>query len=279
MIESRVETERGVFGVRSLGDAGPVVLGLHGFPDDATTFDELAQPLAAAGYRVSSLYLRGYAPSPLDGSLGLDSLVEDLHAVINELSPTAPVYFLGHDYGAQIGYPAMADAPHRFAGAVLFAGAHPALVERNARRSLRQLWMSRYILFFQLGSLAERRVARRDFAYVDRLWRSWSPGYRMPDDRRAHVKRTLAISMPGPVAMYRGGGFGVEEKPIPVPTLVVCGADDGCARPFLTDEQDALFTGPYRQETWPDTGHYPHLEQPARSVEAVLDWFRGHPPR
>jgi hypothetical protein len=30
---------------------------------------------------------------------------------------------------------------------MLFAGAHPALVQRNARRSLRQPWGSRYIVF------------------------------------------------------------------------------------------------------------------------------------
>src|SRR5262245_20982104 len=33
---------------------------LHGFPDDAHAFDEVAPPLAAAGYRVLAPYLRGY---------------------------------------------------------------------------------------------------------------------------------------------------------------------------------------------------------------------------
>src|SRR3954465_6073629 len=40
----------------------PVVL-LHGFPDDVRAWDEVAPPLAAAGYRVLVPYLRGYGPT------------------------------------------------------------------------------------------------------------------------------------------------------------------------------------------------------------------------
>ena len=272
----QLSTSRGSFGVRQHGEDGPVVVCVHGFPDDASTYDRLAASLAEAGYRVAAVNLRGYAPSPLDGSLDLDALVEDLLAVVDALSPDAPVGFVGHDYGAQLGYPALARAPHRFRAAVLLAGAHPAVLQRNARRSLRQLWMSRYIVFFQFGALADRRVARDDFAYVERLWRRWAPGFTPPPGHLAQVKRTLAASMPAPVAMYRGGGFTVPEEPIAVPTLFVCGTDDGCALPLLADGQDRLFSADYRAERWEATGHFPHLEHPTRTAEAVLEWFRGH---
>lgn len=270
-------TRRGRFAVRRLGPAdGPVVVCQHGFPDDASTFDGLADALARAGYRAIAVNLRGYAPSPLDGSLELDALVEDLLAVIDAVSPDRPVGFVGHDYGAQLAYPAMARAAQRFNAAILLAGAHPAAVTRNARRSLRQLWQSRYIVFFQLGRLADHAVARDDFAYVDRLWRRWAPGFIPPADHLADVKRTLAASMPLPVAMYRAGGFDVAEEEIAVPTLVVNGADDGCARPFLTLGQEHLFTGAYRVETWAATGHFPHLESPDRTARTVLGWLSRH---
>lgn len=269
-----VATRRGSFGVRCHGDGdGPVVICQHGFPDNASTFDDLAAPLAHAGFRVAAVNLRGYAPSPLDGCLDLPELVEDLLAVIDELSPDAPVGFVGHDFGAQLGYPAMAAAPGRFGAAVLLAGAHPAFVTRNARRSLRQLWLSRYIVFFQLGWLADRVVARDDFAYVDRLWRRWAPGFTPCDEHLTSVKRTLAASMPAPVAMYRAGGFDVAERPIAVPTLVVNGADDRCARPFLGEGQERLFTSAYQSETWPGTGHFPHLEHPERAAHIILEWL------
>src|SRR5260370_15904058 len=40
----------------------PVVL-LHGFPDDVHAYDDVAPPLAAAGWRVLIPYLRGYGPT------------------------------------------------------------------------------------------------------------------------------------------------------------------------------------------------------------------------
>lgn len=270
-------TARGVFGARRHGTEGPLVVCLHGFPDDSSTYDGLGGALADAGFRVAAVDLRGYAPSPLDGGLGLDDLVEDLLAVVDALSPGTPVALVGHDYGAQIAYPALACAPRRFSAAVLLAGAHPAVVQRNARRSPRQLWMSRYIVFFQLGALADRRVARDDFAYVEALWRRWAPGFTVPREHLAHVKRTLAASMPAPVAMYRAGGFAVPEQRIAVPTRYVCGADDGCALPFLADGQEALFTGDYDAQVWDGTGHFPHLERPERTAEAVLGWLTAHP--
>lgn len=84
--------------------------------------------------------------------------------------------------------------------------------------------------------------------------------------------------MPAPVAMYRGGGFAVPEEPISVPTLFVCGTDDGCALPLLADGQATLFTADYRAEQWEATGHFPHLEHPTRTVDAVLEWLGGHHP-
>lgn len=272
---TRIATSRGAFGVRLRGDPkAPLVLCQHGFPDDASTFDSLAVVLSEAGFRVAAPNLRGYSPSPLDGRLGLTDLVADLLALVEELSPDRPIAFVGHDYGAQIGYPAMAEAPDKFGAAVLLSGAHPGLVTRNARRSLRQLWLSRYLVFFQFGRVADRTVARHDFAYVDRLWRRWAaPDYPLPTEHLNGVKRTLAESMPAPIAMYRAGGFDVAQQLIDVPTLYVTGAEDGCAQPFLAEGQESLFTGDYSAEIWPGTGHFPHLEQPRRTARAVVDWL------
>src|SRR5712692_8370598 len=48
-------------------ESGPAtgfpVIFLHGFPDDAHAWDDVAPPLAKAGYRVLMPYLRGYGPT------------------------------------------------------------------------------------------------------------------------------------------------------------------------------------------------------------------------
>lgn len=235
--EEMLDTARGSFGIRRTGDrSAPLVLCVHGFPDDASTFDGLAESLADGGYQVAAVYLRGYHPPPLEGPLALDALVEDLLAVTDTLAPGDPAAYVGHDFGAQLGYAILLRYPSRFRAAVLLAGAHPASVARNSRRLPRQLWMSRYIVFFQLGPLADRAVARNDFAAVDRLWRRWAPGFDPPSERLAHVKQTLRARMPGPVAMYRAGGFNIGTDLIGTPTLFITGADDGCVRAAVPRE-------------------------------------------
>lgn len=269
-------TARGSFGVRRLGRGGPLVVCVHGFPDDASSFDALADTLADTGFQTVSVYLRGYSPSPTTGSLALPDLVEDLLAVIDALSPEEPVLYVGHDYGAQLGYPLLARVPHRVSAAVLLSGAHPGRIRRAARSNPRQLWMSRYIIVFQFGRLADWWVARRRFAYIDQLWRRWSPGFTVPADHAHRVKETLTASMPAPVAMYRGGGFDVPQTPIDVPTLLITGTDDGCALPQLADGQGELFTRAYEEQVWAGTGHYPHWEHPGRAAETITAWFCQH---
>jgi pimeloyl-ACP methyl ester carboxylesterase len=67
-----IDTARRRFAARALGRPGdPAVICLHGFPDDAGTIDGLLPRLAASGFRAVAPYLRGYAPSPLEGPYGM----------------------------------------------------------------------------------------------------------------------------------------------------------------------------------------------------------------
>src|SRR5947209_14591127 len=56
------------FAALTAGD-GPLVLLLHGFPDNAHTWDHQLGALAQAGYRAVAPFIRGYHPTgvPADG--------------------------------------------------------------------------------------------------------------------------------------------------------------------------------------------------------------------
>ena len=81
MISRQVDelrTSRGTFAVRRSGQpTGTTILCLHGFPDDASTFQRLATALEPEGYDVVALYLRGYSPSTLEGPYDLPNSVDD----------------------------------------------------------------------------------------------------------------------------------------------------------------------------------------------------------
>ena len=51
--------------------SGPLVLCLHGFPDNAYTYRTLLPALAEAGFHAVAPFMRGYAPTsaPADGPL------------------------------------------------------------------------------------------------------------------------------------------------------------------------------------------------------------------
>src|SRR5262245_7233643 len=90
----------------SVGDASafPVLL-LHGWPDDALTWDRVAADLAAAGYRAIVPFLRGCGPtrflSPDTLRSGqLSALGQDVIDLMDALS-LERVALVGHDWGAR----------------------------------------------------------------------------------------------------------------------------------------------------------------------------------
>ncbi len=183
-----IDTPRGRFAARTTGEPNtPLVLCIHGFPDNANTFDDLLEKLAARNFRVVAPFCRGYAPSPLtnpDGSpFGkdfFDVLSRDCLAIADALAPGAEFHVVGHDNGAFTVYHLLRLAPERIMRAVTMTAGHPA-VFANTARSPRQLWRSRYAVFFQIPGISEWYVRKNDFAYVEELWRRWAaPGWTPP---------------------------------------------------------------------------------------------------
>ena|SRR5438093_13743449 len=66
---------------------GPLVLCLHGFPDNAYTYRYLLPVLAAAGFRGVAPFMRGYAPTTAapDGRYQSVLLAQDAVALVGAL--------------------------------------------------------------------------------------------------------------------------------------------------------------------------------------------------
>lgn len=272
-----LSTRNGRFAAIADGDDGaPVVMLLHGYPDHAPSWRPVMRRLAGAGYRAVAPWLRGYAPSVLDGPHTIDQLADDFTALADALSPDAPVRIVGHDWGAIGTYPALAAAPGRFSAAVTMSVPHPG-VFRGAR-NLSQLRRSWYVILYQLPAIPALVTPRRDFAMIDKLWRDWSPGYTPDPDEHARLKDCLRASMPAPVLYYRSIAKMMSRRPprVSVPTLNLHGADDGCVGASLTDGQDRWFDGPFRRDIVPGVGHFMQLEDPPAVADAIVGWFRDH---
>lgn len=282
----RLSTEAGDFELLVEGPKdGPLALCLHGFPDHPPSFGPLLTALGDAGYRAVAPWLRGYAPSTLEGPFDMDRLAEDALALARILSPDRPIYLVGHDWGAMIAFTAASRWPSRIAAAVTMAVPHPVAFLGDLVRHPEQLRRSWYMFLFQLPWIAEREVRRDDWALIDRLWRDWSPGYVPDPGAMRALKGCLARSMPAPIAYYRAAlrpsvasiqrlrALASPGRRISVPWLALMGAEDGCISPAIGQGQERFFTGPYRHEVVAGVGHFMQLEAPGEIARRVLEWF------
>ena len=116
-------------------EGGPLVICLHGFPDNARSFRFQLPALAKAGYRVIAPTLRGYEPSsqPDDKDYSFGALARDVIAWLDDLNEDK-VHLIGHDWGAGITYVAGALAPERFHSLTTIAVPHAAGFPRACDR-------------------------------------------------------------------------------------------------------------------------------------------------
>ena len=287
MVDQIFVTANGLrFACLEAGEANaPLVLLLHGFPDNAWTWEHQFAPLAAAGYRVIAPFLRGYPPSdiPASGYYDAATLAEDVRGLIEALSPGRPAFLIGQDWGAALSYGLLALYPDLVARAVLMAVPHPAAMAASLADP-EHLKRAFHWWYFQAEGLADAQVPAAEYALIDYLWAEWSPGH----DHAAHVGRIKAmLRQPGAftaaISYYRAALSPAHRdpaleplraslgNPIAVPTLALCGSDDPRAAPM--SRQAAHFTGEYRYVEVPGAGHFLHREQPAAVNALILDWL------
>lgn len=282
-MSQKVITARGRFHALSAGSHGaPVVVCLHGFPDVAHSMTAIVDSLGAAGFHAVAPFMRGYAPSVLEGPYDIDSLAADVVALADAMSPDAPVALVGHDWGAIAAYAALTLAPSRFTKAVTMAVPHPMAFIANLPRKPRQLARSWYMFALQ-PALGDWLFQRRDYAFVDRLWRDWSPGF-TPDPRHiSRIKACFAESGTAPIEYYRSMLRPPAERlarisrargeRISTPVLQLHGGRDGCIGASLAHGQERWFAGPMTREVFPDLGHFLHIEAPLRVSPRIVEYL------
>jgi pimeloyl-ACP methyl ester carboxylesterase len=247
--------------------------------------------LALAGYRAVAPAMRGYwsAGAAPDGCYQSWATGGDALALIEALGEEAAT-IIGHDWGASAAYAAAALDPARVERLVTLAvpygpqvGAAMILDGDQQRRS----W---YMFFFQTA-LALPAVAANEYAFIDRLWGEWSPGYRLPDPDRAALKKMF--SEPGVLGQtldyYRQLFGGASVMPewaeqaaraagmISAPTLYLHGRNDGCMGVSLMNGMEARFSGGLTQIVVENAGHFLHLERPDVVAAEIVAFLKSSP--
>ena len=263
------------FGMLEAG-SGPLALCLHGFPDAAYTWRHLLPALAGAGFHAVAPFMRGYAPTavPADGAYHLGALVADAVALHEVLGGDGDAVLIGHDWGAEAAYEAAAFAPDRWRRLVTLA-VPPAALDEVLFSDYEQLKRSFYLFMFRdPAGLAETAVARDDLAFLDKLWRDWSPGFQ-PGEHLARVKDCLrqSANLAAALGYYRAAvDQEAAARQAPQPTLYLHGARDGCIGVDLVRGAERLLAPSSRMIVIDDAGHFLHLEEPGQVNDHILSW-------
>jgi pimeloyl-ACP methyl ester carboxylesterase len=292
-----VETPTLSIGYEESGSAQgfPVIL-LHGFPDDAKAWDDVAPPLVKAGYRVLAPYLRGYGPTRFRDAAA--PRMAEQAAIGQDVVDFADALGLarfavsGYDWGGRAACITAALHRDRVRAAVLISGyliqnttvlAPPAPPEAE-----RNLWYQYYFNTERgrAGLAANRRAICRF------LWQTWSPTWHFSEET---YNRTAA-SFDNPdfvdvvIHSYRhriGNAAGeprfleVEKQlaarpKIEVPTITLYGADDtlGRAAPENPAERNS-FPALVARRVVPGAGHFLPREKPEAVSGALLEVLAG----
>jgi pimeloyl-ACP methyl ester carboxylesterase len=277
------------FGLLEAGD-GPLALCLHGFPDNAYTWEYLLPVLAAAGFHAVAPFMRGYAPTsvPDDGAYHLDALAADAIALHQVLGGGSDAVLIGHDWGAETAYAAAAAAPQRW-HRIVTLGVPPAALDADLISDYEQLKRFFYVFMFRdPAGFADAVAARDNLSFLDRLWQEWSPGYQA-DGHLDRVKGSLRdpANLAAAIGYYRAtdisgtgavDGRGPDDARTPSlaaqpPVLYLHGADDGCIAADLVREAQRHLPASSRTVVIDDAGHFLHREKPREIGELILGWL------
>jgi pimeloyl-ACP methyl ester carboxylesterase len=251
---------------------GELVLCLHGFPQQASTFGELLPVLGAAGLRAVALTLRGFtAGSRTDrvADYAVPALADDAVAAAEALGARR-FHLVGHDLGAIVGWHLAAAQPQRVRSLTAISVPHPAAFVEALTRS-RQVLRSSYVPFLQLPVVSEVLLGARDGMLLRRLLAASGLG-------RAHIDRYLGALLPdrglrAAFHHYRNLRIGrfAAVGPVSVPTTFVWSDGDVALDREGAERTVRHVTGAYRFAVLEGATHWIPEQHPAALADLVLD--------
>lgn len=273
----------------SAADPRETIVLLHGFPDRALLWEGVAQRLSKDHF-VIAYDMRGCGHStPLHGTqhYRYGPLIDDLFAVIDQLSPGQKVHLAGHDWGGLCGWDALFDA--RSATRIAsFTTMAPSLnqVGHWVRQRLSRPTPSRLAQVLHQMLVSNGLMGFFAMPVLPTLmWRSglglWT--FRQMVARLEGVRLPVHPGVEGDavryLGIYRANLFQqvlrpqpVQRTPIPVHTLIATRA------PFLPPR---VFEGcadwsqqPSRSEV--DATHWAPLSRPEEVAQVVADMAQRH---
>lgn len=266
-----------VFDVTDEGPVdGEVVVLLHGYPENRSSWLAVTPLLTAAGYRVLAPDQRGYSPRarPLRRrDYRITELVGDVLALV-DASGAGRVHLVGHDWGGAVAWAFATLHPDRLKTVTSLTTPHPRAFLGSMLRS-GQLLHSWYMLFYQLPWLPEQGYTPR----MEKTLRRTLAKTGLPEDAidRYVTPLTEPEAARAAINWYRGLPL---SKPlhgkVTVPTLYVYATGDAFLGRKAADLTGDHIDAPYRYEVLDGMSHWLPEQAPDVVARLVLEHAGAH---
>lgn len=251
------------------GDAHPpTVLALHGFPQGAQSYRDVAEILSARGVRVIAPDQRGYSPGarPVGaGHYGQAILAADVVAIMDAMG-LERVHLVGHDWGSNIAWVAAATYPERFNALTAVSIPHPSAFGEAYKIDADQKKRSGYFKLFWQEGVAEETLLADDAARLREILVDIGP------ERAGHYVERL--QRPGALTAalnyYRAMSSANAATPaVTVPTTLVWSDHDDAVSPTGPRLCAKYVDADYKLITLEGVSHWIPELAPAQLADAI----------
>jgi pimeloyl-ACP methyl ester carboxylesterase len=256
---------------------GAVVVLLHGYPENRTSWAAVAPLLVGAGYRVLAPDQRGYsrrARPHRRRDYRLTALVEDVVALA-DAAGAERVHVVGHDWGGGVAWGLAMQHPERLRSVSVLSTPHPRAMVRSMVTS-GQLLRSWYFLFYQLPWLPELSARGPGRAmFMRTLVRSG-----LDADKAEGYMRSLEEpgALRAAINWYRAVPLALAgNAPVTTPALYIYSTGDFALGRKAADLTGRYVDGPYRYEVLDGVSHWIPEQAPADVARLLLDHFGTYP--
>jgi epoxide hydrolase 4 len=243
--------------------AGPLIVFLHGHPDDGTLYDAQLREFSR-DYLAVAANLRGYPPSdapPAVDAYTMPHLLNDVHGLLDHFGRERCV-LVGNDWGGYVAWVFASAYPDRVERLVILNAPHPAIHLHNVRTDPAQNRASQY---------------ERDYNAALPPYPVWYNYYRAdPIKTPATLAEAAVTEAPDLAAHFFAG---VAKPPattslrVSVPTLVIWGMRDPSLLPSQLEGLEA-YAPNVRVVRVDDADHYPMRSHPKLVNQAMREFLR-----
>ncbi len=234
---------------------GPVVVLLHGWGQDLTTFDALAGSLSEQ-FRVIRVDLPGFGQSQRPNSVwGVLQYVKVVRNLLNKLNIEQPFGLIGHSFGGRIAIKASATAIINPKKLICIDSA--GINSSNSLRNLSFKFVAKagkWALALPILAPLRKPLRRKLYAAAG------ATDYLDAGPMRQIFLKTIKEDLRD------------EAKKIRIPTLFVWGEDDGVTPLWEAREMSNRIQASVVRVV-KDAGHFSYIDQPQKVTKLIVDFL------